>query len=364
MGVARVWLDILTPKQVMFLGELSHRIEAKGHNVLRTTRHYREVNQLLELKEVEALVVGKHGGPTLEGKLEASARRVLELGKLIAKYRPDVAVSFSSPEAARVAFGLGIPHFCISDSPHAEAVMRLSIPISKYLFTPKIIPLKVWFRLGATPNMILQYNALDPVVWVRAFRPDATVLDQLKLIKDKPIIVLRVEETFAAYLLGKAVDKEPVITPIIRTLFESVGNTIQVVVIPRYGQQAQSIRHAFGTQVIIPEAVIDGPSLLSFTSIFIGAGGTMTAEAALLGVPTISCYPAELTYVDRYLLKQGLITHSTVSERTVKRILQILSDLEAIRRVQKEKAQKLIAEMEDPIDVIMRTLEPYLVSSS
>lgn len=89
----------------------------------------------------------------------------------------------------------------------------------------------------------------------------------------------------------------------------------------------------------------------------------MTAEAALLGVPTISCYPAELTYVDRYLLKQGLITHSTVSEKTVKRILQILSDLEAIRRVQKEKAQKLVTEMEDPIDVIMRTLEPYLVSS-
>lgn len=363
MGVARVWLDILTPKQVMFLGELSRRIEAKGHNVLRTTRRYREVNQLLELKGVEALVVGKHGGPTLEGKLEASSRRILELGKLIAKYRPDVAVSFSSPEAARVAFGLGIPHFCISDSPHAEAVMRLSIPVSKYLFTPKIIPLKVWYRFGATPDMILQYNALDPVVWVRAFQPDAKVLDQLKLTKGKPIIVLRVEEMFAAYLLGRVSDRESVITPIVRTLLENVGNTVQIVVIPRYGIQARAIKNVFGAQAIIPETVIDGPSLLSFASVFVGAGGTMTAEAALLGVPTISCYPAELTYVDKYLLKEGLIVHSTDPERIVKRILQILSDPEAFRRIQKEKAQKLIAGMEDPIDVIMRALEPYLVAS-
>ncbi|MBS7644166.1 DUF354 domain-containing protein [Candidatus Bathyarchaeota archaeon] len=361
--MARVWIDILTPKQVMFFGELSRRLEAKGHDVLRTTRRYREVNQLLGLKEVEALVVGKHGGPTLEGKLEASSRRVLKLGKLIAKYSPTVAISFSSPEAARVAFGLGIPHFCISDSPHAEAVMRLSIPVSRYLFTPKIIPLKAWYRFGATPDMILQYNALDPVVWIRALQPDARVLDQLKLTKDKPIIVFRIEETFAAYLLRRVSDQGSVITPIIQTLLGKVGNTMQIVVIPRYGIQARAIRNAFGAQVIIPETVIDGPSLLSFASIFVGAGGTMTAEAALLGVPTISCYPAELTYVDKYLLREGLITHSTDPEKIVRRILQILTDPEAFRRIQKAKAQKLISEMEDPIDVIMRALEPYLVSS-
>ena len=70
-----IWLDILTPKQIFFLGELGKRLEDKGYDVFRTTRKYREADELLKLKDTNALVVGKHGGATLEGKLAASAHR-------------------------------------------------------------------------------------------------------------------------------------------------------------------------------------------------------------------------------------------------------------------------------------------------
>jgi predicted glycosyltransferase len=115
-------IDILTPKQCMFLSRLIEHLERRGHQVSKTTRKYREVNQLLRLKGLEATTVGRHGGGTLAGKLRANAQRILELTRIIDELKPDMAVSFSSPEMARVAFGLGIPHICISDSPHAEAV--------------------------------------------------------------------------------------------------------------------------------------------------------------------------------------------------------------------------------------------------
>ena len=51
--------------------------------------------------------------------------------------------------------------------------------------------------------------------------------------------------------------------------------------------------------------VIDGTSLISLASVFIGAGGTMTAEASLLGKPTISIAPLHF-YVEKYLLSAGL----------------------------------------------------------
>jgi len=43
--------------------------------------------------------------------------------------------------------------------------------------------------------------------------------------------------------------------------------------------------------------------------LFIGAGGTMTREAAVLGIPTISIYQDELLDVDKYLIKKGLMVH-------------------------------------------------------
>lgn len=361
--MARIWIDILTAKQVYFFAELARKAEALGHDVLRTTRHYREVNELLALKGIEAINIGRHGGPTLEGKLEANARRVLGLIDLVTKYKPDVAVSSSSPEAARVAFGLGVPHIYISDSPHAEAVCRLTIPLSRKLITPKIIPRKAWRKFGATPDMVVQYDALDPVVWIRPFRPDPHVLDKLNLDPGKPIITFRAEEAFAAYLLGVATDKEPIILPVIKDLMAKLGEAAQFVALPRYGEQAPALRTALGSRLIIPKTAVDGPSLLAYTSIFIGAGGTMTTEAALLGVPTISCYPGEPTIVEEYLVKQNLVFRVIDPEKAAKKALRLFSQIERFRKIHQEKAKALIAQMGDPIEVITRTLEPYLTSS-
>lgn len=347
----------MTPKQIYFLGELSRRLEAKGHDVFKTTRRYREVNELLELKGVNAAVVGKHGGPTLEGKLVASAQRIARLARIIGKLQPDLSIAFASPEAARTAFGLAIPHYTINDSPHSVAVARLTISFSKKLFAPKIIPQRMWVKLGANPEMIVPYNALDPIVWLKTFLPNRAVLNELGLDGAKPIVVFRAEEALASYLLGHVSEKESVTIPIIRNLLERCGDSIQVVVLPRYAEQTPAIKATFHNRVIVPEKVVDGPSLLFFSSVFVGAGGTMTAEAALLGVPAISCYPAEPTLVDNYLIKQGLVCRVVDHEKAVKGILQILQDLENVRKVRQEKAKQLTSKMEDPIEVITKTIE-------
>jgi len=210
-----VWLDLLTPKQVNFLGVLSSRLEARGHSVFRTTRRYKEVNELLRQKNLNAVSVGKHGGRSLEGKLTASAQRISQLSKMINRLKPDLSVAFASPEAARVAFGLAIPHYTINDSPHATAVARLTIPLAAKLFSPSLISKRVWQKLGASREMIIQYNALDPMGWLRTFIPNPAILSELNLDVSEPVVVLRLEEAFAAYLLGRVPEQESVTIPII-----------------------------------------------------------------------------------------------------------------------------------------------------
>ena len=80
-----IWLDFLTPKQLFFLGELGKRLELRGHDVFSTTRKHREIDALIKLKNIDALVVGKYGGGTLEGKLATSAYRIERLSHIISK---------------------------------------------------------------------------------------------------------------------------------------------------------------------------------------------------------------------------------------------------------------------------------------
>ena len=132
----KVWIEVLTPKQALFFEPLYRALKREGHEALITTRVYREAEQTLKLKKLRFSVVGSHGGGTAFGKLLASAERITKLANLIQTWKPSVAVSFSSVEASRVAFGLGIPHVAANDSPHSWMVARLTIPLTTFLCSP------------------------------------------------------------------------------------------------------------------------------------------------------------------------------------------------------------------------------------
>ncbi|MGA2973308.1 MAG: DUF354 domain-containing protein [Candidatus Bathyarchaeia archaeon] len=351
----KVWLDILTPKQANFLGELQHRLIAKGFKTVLTTREYREVNELLELKGFKAIQVGRHGGGELKDKLLESSKRVSALTEVIEEQKPDVAISFSSPEAARVAFGLKMPHFCISDSPHAEAVCKLTIPLSQKLFTPWVIPVHAWTRYGATVRDVVRYRALDPIVWLGDYKSNTKTLDGLNLDRNRSIVVVRTPEEFAAYLNVRSSTLSNKVTDVIGKLLDINGDGMQIVVLPRYDVQRERLRKRFGDRVIVPEHVIDAIQLVRASSVFVGGGGTMTAEAAMLGIPVISYYPGDPTFVERFLINYGLVERVLDPGRIAQRAFAI-SKSEDFREFYQKKSAKLLRSMEDPLRVIIQRI--------
>ena len=118
-------------------------------------------------------LVGKHGGSKKSDKLSASNHRTSILTKKIEKFSPDLTISFCSPEASRVAFGLGIKHIVFSDSPHANAVMKISLPLVQKLMTPWIIPKKEFLKFGINEKNIIHYKAID-----------ASIIAKRKIIND------------------------------------------------------------------------------------------------------------------------------------------------------------------------------------
>ena len=143
----KVWFDILTPKQLLFFESMIKRMK-KNHTVLCTSRNYNQVTHLAKIRDLKLVIIGKHGGSKRHDKLNASLHRAKSLSLRIKGFSPDITISFCSPEAARVSYGLGIDHICFSDSPHAIAVMRLVIPLVQKLLIPWIIPKKEFTKFG------------------------------------------------------------------------------------------------------------------------------------------------------------------------------------------------------------------------
>jgi len=97
----------------------------------------------------------------------------------------------------------------------------------------------------------------------------------------------------------------------------------------------------------------DGKHLLNNTDIFIGSGGTMTAESALMGIPTIS-YNAVPNIVEKFLVKKYLVKRETNVDKISD---YIRKTFESTNKINQNRAKKIVRQMEDPIQKLMKVIK-------
>jgi len=339
----KIWIDILTPKQLLF-SELIIEKLGKKYKILCTARDYNEVIKLAKIRNLNLVFVGKHGGGDKKTKLQASISRMGKLFKIIERFSPDIVISFCSPEAARISFGLGIKHVAFCDSPHASAVMRLTLPLIQKLLIPNVIPKNEFSKYGIEKNDIISYNAIDAVVTVKR------KINQNKSLpfkdSDKKNILIRIEEEEASYA-----SKSSKIIPIIKQIVHKYDKE-NIVILGRYTNQIKNIQKIIGKKAKVIKMTFDGKYLLSNTDIFIGSGGTMTAESALMGIPTIS-YNAVPNMIENFLVKKYLIKRET---DPIKVSRYIKSVFESSSSIKQKRAKKIVTQMENPIQKLIKII--------
>ena len=326
----------------MFFGYFIQKLR-KQHKIVSTSRKYQQVNGIRKFGSINPIIVGKHGGKNNVNKLLASLDRTRLLTNKIKKISPDLLISFCSPEASRVAFGLGIPHIAFSDSPHAEAVMRLSLPYAAKLLTPWIIPKSDFEGFGINRKNIISYKAIDAGIIIKNYQKN-----KQKKINRKKIIVIRPEELEAAYITKKSKTVK-IIKKIVNKFPEE-----QKIVLSRYKEQTEKLRKIFGSDICLFSKPVNGKELLNNTDCFIGSGGTMTAEAGLLGIPTISLNTIP-NRIEDFLVKKRIIVRSENPEKISREVFQSLNNLQIIKK-RKENARKIVTTIEDPYQVLLKTM--------
>ncbi|MEM3730877.1 MAG: DUF354 domain-containing protein [Candidatus Bathyarchaeia archaeon] len=322
----KVWYDAGTGKHVRYGVAIAKKLRSLGHEVILTTRKHPDTLALADFLGEKFIVVGRYNPKSLLTRVKEGARRQLLFCKIFEKKEFNIAISHGSVDQCRVAFGLGKPIITTLDTPYAEAVHRLTLPLSNYIVASKAIPKKT-LQKYVVQGEIISFDGVDEVAWIREFKP--------KIAYDfgKPLIVVRQLEEKAAYT-KKAVD--------MLALAKDLTRLGKVVFLSRY-------KHRKIKGLIIPKEFVDSASLVANADLFVGVGGTITREAALQGTPAIIVDTFQRQYVNDFLAKKGFPIFRTRMSNATKLAEKLLG--------KKRDVKHLLTELENPVDAIAKLVE-------
>ncbi len=341
MKNTKIWFDLITPKQILFFRPVIEGLRKGGHEVLATSRRYREVEQLASMLGLDLAFAGSRGGKDPLEQFQRSLERMELLLPLVVKFSPDASVSVASADCARISFGLKVRHVAVNDSPHSVIAGKLSLPLSSHLMTPWIIPYSAWSVFGIQKSEITRYRALDPAAWLKR-RPKRRTSGAERKSPEKATILVRLEESYAPYLAGS--DESWSERVLARLARDFRGQ--HLVALCRYEDQLARVKEKFGSSYEVPDAVVDGADLIERSEVFVGMGGTMTTEAALLGVPAVSAFQGAELYTEKYLLSKRVLMKARSVEDVSRCVRASLNP--AYRENHLRRARALLDWMEDP----------------
>ncbi|MDY0086969.1 MAG: DUF354 domain-containing protein [Coriobacteriia bacterium] len=301
----RVWIDMTNSPHVLFFTPIIADLRRDGHEVIVTARHFAQTVELLEMRGIDATIIGHHQGRSLVKKawgLLARGSRLIAFGR---GKRFDVAVSHNSNDLAVAAWALRIPQIIIGDYEHATLAYKVTTRLATEVMFPDVIPTEAFVALGVRPSRIVRFPGLKEHVYLAEEPADQPVREMLGVRPQETMALLRPPATMSTYhrfgnALFDAVVERCVATPGVRA-----------VVVPRTRAQADALRPAMPEGTILVDRALDGPSLVTQADLVVSAGGTMNREAAVLGTPAYTVFAGELGAVDAELIRRGLLVRVT-----------------------------------------------------
>lgn len=291
----RIWFELTNSPHINLFAALIRDLE-REHEVVITCRALANTVDLLELHGFPYQIVGRHYGGRLTAKLLGFPVRVGQLCRCLAGRGIDVAVSqssFHSPVAARL---LGLRSIYLNDNEHALGNVPAFL-CAGTIMVPEFMGPDKLRRQGARARKVLRYPGVKEGIYLWQLaaglaRPPA---------RARPVVYCRPEPSSAQYYKGGR--------DVLDELLLGMKEHVELVLLPRGQEQARHYRHARFAGVRVQDGARDIAEIAPDCDLFIGAGGTMTREMAVLGIPTISVYRDALLDVDRHLIAAGAFAH-------------------------------------------------------
>lgn len=364
----KIWFDLCEPKAVIMLQPLYQKLIVK-HEVFITARDFDATFDLLDAWSVPYYKVGLHGGSDLMGKLKSYSDRLSGLIPIVEKEKPQFLFGLTSPEGARIAYGLNIPHIMFNDEPRSIGVCKLSLPLVYHLIVPKPIPIDWFTQYGIESERITRFNGIDEVGWLNRewFHPSDQYAKDLGLVPEK-YLVCRTEATQSyAHIENRLAPHDTKLTYIIPQLmqkFMEKGMDYKFLLLPRYKEQYDYLLTFFAKEIekgliVLRRSVSHLADIMYYSAIVLSGGGTMVRESGLLGIPSIEFIQTSRTYPqEQFLIDNGFpLVHVDIVDEVVQKTLEFLENQK------KESTWDKIAALDNPVELAYEKFKKFMALS-
>ncbi len=297
----KIWLDLSNSPHPLLFAPIARRLGERGHEVGVTARDNAQTAELTLARWPDARIIGAESPQGRRAKARMVGARVRALRRWARDFRADVALSHNSYAQILAARSLAIPVVTAMDY-EGQPLNHVAFRLAKVILMPEALRDSAVRAQGASARRTSFYSGFKEEIYLGDFEPDPGVCDSLLgALEDRRLVVMRTPPTRAVYhrfgneLFTEAIDA---LCADDRTL---------VVVLPRYPEQRRELETLGLANLRVPAHAVDSRSLMYRADLVVGAGGTMTREAALMGVPTYSVFAGRQPAVDRALEREGLL---------------------------------------------------------
>jgi predicted glycosyltransferase len=300
----RIWIDLVNSPHIPFFVPIIVRLKQQGHDVCITYRDFAQTAKLVELHQLDAKLIGGHGGKKRIAKMINLIQRTIQLFRFARKKNIDLALSHNSYFQLIAAKLLSIPSMTSMDF-EGQPANHLAFRLASLVSVPKVFPSFYITKFGAKNAAF--YDGLKEHICLADFKVDTLFIHKLasafKLSEEdikKPVVVVRPPPSQALYHNGSEC--------LFELFLEKIAlQNLTILVLPRVKEQKASLSQRY-PMFFFTEEVLDGLQLIYCVDALVSGGGSMNREAACLGVPAFSFFSGELPAVDKILEEEGLLS--------------------------------------------------------
>ena len=295
----KIWFEISNSPHINLFSGMIHDL-GRVHEVVVTARPLANTIDLLKLHGIAHTVVGRHYGAGSLAKAFGYPVRVGQLWHFLKGKKIDVAISQSSFHSPVVARLLGVRSIYMNDNEHALGNIPSFLAAST-IMVPEFLSTEHLRKQYASPRKVVRYPGVKEGIYLHRLDRVLAQSQNMQGGRRRRSVYVRPEPRTAQYYRGSI--------NFLDDLLLGLKNEVNVTLLPRDKEQARHYAQPRFEGVRVIAAALDIAEIAPDCDLFIGAGGTMTREMAVLGIPTISVYQDELLDVDRYLLDHQAFLH-------------------------------------------------------
>ncbi|MFH2067474.1 MAG: DUF354 domain-containing protein [Pseudomonadota bacterium] len=336
----KIWIDITNAPHVNFFKQFIDEWQAGQYEVIVTARPLSNTIELLNKNNIRYHCIGSHYGKNKLLKLYGFFRRSSELYAFLKNKQIAVAISQSSFYSPYVAGKLKIPSIYTNDNEFAKG-NYIAFLFAKNILLPEA--LKQWAKNRFFSKKITFYPGVKEGIYINPVDGGKD--------SDKKMIYFRPEPWHAQYHQFQA--------DMFDNMLIDLADEYQIVLLPRDQEQKthfQKLAYNF-SNLKIPESVETVENISRKCSVFIGAGGSMTREFALMGIPTVSMYQGTLLEVDKYLIQNGLLISQIDPKKNTK---DFIASLISAKNKLSDAHKNIYHKGEEARDLIHRLIDEQI----